>query len=263
MTSCVCFLVDGTLAIDAGGLTSHLSLAEQRRLKAVILTHEHFDHIRDIPAIALNLHHCGAGIGVYATAGVCDTITTHLLNGSVYPEFQKIPAKKPTVTFGLVEPLVPWTIGGYRVLPVPVNHSGGAVGYQITDGEGASVFYTADTGPGLHECWRKVSPQVLLIDATLPDDCQDFARRTRHLTPALLEKELLAFYDCRGYLPIVVAVHMDAGREDGIAAGLAAVSRRIGIPIIIAREGMRIRVGRFNTAASSGLPAARRLLGAA
>ena len=241
-TSCVSFLVDGTLAVEAGGLTSHLSLDEQRRLNAIVLTHEHLDHIRDIPCIALNLYRCGSEINVYSTARVCDTIRTHLLNGRVYPEFQKIPARKPTVNFALVEPLVAQRIDGHSILPVPVNHCSAAVGYQITDGEGSSVFYTADTGPGLLECWRHVSPRLLLIDVTLPDDFERFARKTGHLTPALLEKELLAFRDCRGYLPRVIVVHMDSSLEGRIREEIAAVSGRLGIPITVAREGMRVRV---------------------
>jgi len=241
-TSCVSFLVDDTLAVEAGGLTSHLSLDEQRRLNAIFLTHEHLDHIRDIPGIALNLYRCGGGINVYATAGVCDTISTHLLNGRVYPEFQRIPARKPTVNFVLIEPLVSQRIDGHSILPVPVKHCCAAVGYQITNGDGSSIFYTADTGPGLLECWRHISPRLLMIDVTLPDEFERFARKTGHLTPALLEKELLAFRECRGYLPRVIVIHMDASLEGQIKEELAAVAGRLGIPIIVAREGMQVRV---------------------
>jgi phosphoribosyl 1,2-cyclic phosphodiesterase len=241
-TSCVCFLIDGTLAVEAGGLTSHLSLDEQRRLKAIVLTHEHFDHIRDIPIIALNLYRCGGGISVYAMASVCDTIRDHLLNGTVYPEFQKIPADKPTVSFGFLEPLVTLQIDGHRILPVPVNHFGAAVGFQITDDKGGSVFYTADTGPGLLRCWQCISPQLLMIDVTLPDGCEVFARKTRHLTPHMLENELVAFRGCHGYLPRVVVVHMDFSREDELKEQLDAVAGRLGIPITMAREGMVFNV---------------------
>jgi ribonuclease BN (tRNA processing enzyme) len=241
-TSCVSFLVDGTLAVEAGGLTSHLTLAEQLRLKAIILTHEHFDHVRDIPSIALNFYRGGGEISVFATARVCQTIQSHLLNGRVYPEFQKIPAERPTVSFGLVAPLVPQQIDGHSILPVPVRHFGATVGYQITGAEGGSVFYTADTGPGLTECWRQVSPRLLLIDVTLPDSCEDFARSTGHLTPGLLERELAAFRDCCGYLPRVTVVHMDCGCERQLKGELAAVADRLGVPITIAREGMRLQV---------------------
>jgi phosphoribosyl 1,2-cyclic phosphodiesterase len=241
-TSCVCFLIDGTLAVEAGGLTSRLSLAEQKRLKAIILTHEHFDHIRDVPAIAINLNRCGSGISVYATARVCDTIKDHFLNGTVYPEFQKIPAERPTISFAIIEPLLSIGIDGHRVLPVPVNHSCASVGFQITDGAGRSVFYSSDTGPGLIDCWRRISPHLLIIDVTLSDDGEAFARKTYHLTPCLLEKELVAFRDCRGYLPRVVVVHMDSSHEGRIKEQLAAVSSRLGSPITLASEGMLLVV---------------------
>ncbi len=242
VTSCISFLIDGTLAVEAGSLTSHLSLEEQQQLNAVVLTHEHLDHIRDIPGIALNLYRYRRGIDIYTTARVCDTITTHLLNGRVYPEFQKIPARKPTVRFGLVEPLVSQRVDGHSILPVPVNHSSATVGYQITDNEGSSAFYTADTGPGLLECWRHIAPKLLLVDVTLPDDCINYALKTGHLTPGLLEKELLDFQDCHGYLPRVIVVHMDFSREDKLKEELDALAERLDIPITMAREGMQITI---------------------
>jgi cAMP phosphodiesterase len=241
-TSCVSFLVDGTLAVEAGGLTSHLSLDEQRHINAIVLTHEHLDHIRDIPGIALNLYRCGREVSVYATARVCDAIKTHLLNGRVYPEFQKIPARQPTVKFALVEPLVAQKIDGHSILPVPVKHCSEAVGYQISNGQGGSVFYTADTGPGLLECWRQVSPRLLMIEVTLPDEFERFARKTGHLTPGLLEKELLAFRECRGYLPRVMVIHMDASLEGQLKEELDAVAGRLGIPITVSREDMTVTV---------------------
>ena len=241
-TSCVCFLIDGTLAIDAGGLTSSLSIPEQQKISAVVLTHQHYDHIRDIPGIALNLFLYGGNIQVYSTEAVCDIIKTHMLNGKVYPEFQKIPAKKPTVSFRPVKPFRTRRINGHSILPIPVNHFGNTVGYQITDRDGKSLFYTADTGPDLAECWRHISPELLIVDVTLPNDLEEFARETNHLTPRLLEKELNDFRECRGYLPRVVAVHMDTRLEKKIKRQLAAVSRRLGIPITIARESMEIQL---------------------
>ena len=51
---CACLLIDDILAIDAGGLTSSLSFPAQQNLKAILLTHQHYDHIKDIPTIAMN-----------------------------------------------------------------------------------------------------------------------------------------------------------------------------------------------------------------
>jgi ribonuclease BN (tRNA processing enzyme) len=240
--SCVTFVIDGTLAVEAGGLTSRLSIQEQQKIDAVILTHHHLDHIRDIPCIALNLFCLGASIDIYSTAKVCDVIKDHLLNKVIYPEFQKIPEKKPTVSFQEIEPYGLQWIDGHSILPVPVNHTGAAVGYQISDKQGKNVFYTGDTGPDLAECWRHVSPQLLIIEVTLSNASEHFARRTGHLTANLLEKELISFREIKGYLPEVLAIHMDAMQEPKIREELAAVAENLHTPITVAREGMVLTV---------------------
>ncbi|HKO02488.1 MAG TPA: 3',5'-cyclic-nucleotide phosphodiesterase, partial [Thermoanaerobaculia bacterium] len=48
------YLIDDWLAVDAGTLTSKLSLAQQSRIQAVYITHTHADHIRDLPHLIHN-----------------------------------------------------------------------------------------------------------------------------------------------------------------------------------------------------------------
>ena len=48
------FLVDGVLAVDAGSLTSGLTLEEQESVEAILITHQHFDHCRDLLTFGLN-----------------------------------------------------------------------------------------------------------------------------------------------------------------------------------------------------------------
>lgn len=241
-TGCVCFLIDNTLAIDAGSLTSNLSILNQQKLTAILLTHQHYDHIRDIPGIALNLSLRGASIEVYSTAKVRATIETHLLNGKVYPEFQKLPVRKPTVSLNIVKPYEPQIVDGHSILAVPVNHGDATVGYQVSDKQGKTVFYTADTGPGLSDCWSHVSPQMLIVDVTLPNAYEEFARETGHLTPNLLKQELISFKDRKGYLPQVIAIHMDTGLEPEIKEEIAKVAEALNIPITVAKEGMRLHI---------------------
>ena len=206
------------------------------------MTHQHFDHVRDIPGIALNLFRCGASIQIYSTATVCDIIETNLLNGRIYPQFQRIPEAKPTVRFNVIEPLKPRKVNGHNILAVPVNHSSTTVGYQVSDKQGKSVFYSGDTGPELSECWQSISPQLLIIDVTLPDSFEEYARETGHLTPSLLGQELISFRKCHDYLPRVVAVHMDTSLEPKIRKEIAALSEKLDIPITVAHEGMRIEI---------------------
>jgi ribonuclease BN (tRNA processing enzyme) len=241
-SSCVSLLIDGTLAVEAGGLTSRLTIREQEKIDAVVLTHHHMDHIRDIPGIALNFFRLGACIDVYSTAQVCDAIKEHLLNKTLFPAFHTIPENKPTVSFQEIEPLALQWIDGHAILPVPVKHTGSAVGYQITTRDGKTVFFTGDTGPGLSECWQHISPQLLIIDVTSSNEFEEFSKATGHLTPHLLEEELIRFRELKGYLPGVLTIHMDAAQDAVIRQELDAVEAALDITIDMAHEEMRITI---------------------
>jgi len=95
-TKCISLLIDDILAIDAGGLTSSLSLEAQQKLKALLLTHQHYDHIKDIPALAMNLFLDGGTINIYSIAPVFEAVTSYLLDGKLYPKFLETPPAKPT-----------------------------------------------------------------------------------------------------------------------------------------------------------------------
>jgi len=238
----VSLLIDDTLAIDAGGLTSSLSFEAQRNLRAILLTHQHYDHIRDVPAIAMSLYLHGNTINIYSTQTVYDVLSSHLLDGTLYPKFLEKRGQEPTINFIIIEPLKLEHIAGYSVLAVPVNHSVPTVSYQITSPDGKIVFYTGDTGPGLTSCWQRVSPQLLITEVTAPNKYEEFARQSGHLTPSLLAQELVSFRELKGYLPQVIAVHMNPDLEEEIAGEIVAVAKDLENPITLGYEGMRLRL---------------------
>ncbi len=238
----ISLLIDNVLAIDGGALTSSLSFPAQQKLKAILLTHQHYDHIRDIPAIAMNFFLREAAINIYSILPVYNALATHLLSGEFYPNFLECPEGNPTIKFTIIEPRKIEQIEGYSILAAEVNHTITTVGYQITSPDGKIVFYTGDTGPGLADCWKYVSPQLLIIEVTVPDRYEEFARRTGHLTPSLLKLELISFRELKGYLPAVVVVHMDPRLEKEIKAEIAVVAKALGSSINLAYEGMQLHL---------------------
>lgn len=235
-------VIDDMLAIDAGSLTSSLSFKAQTKLKALLLTHQHYDHIRDLPALAMNLSLRESSIGIYSTRPVHEALKQYLFDGKIYPNFFEPRDGKTVLSFSRLEPHRSVSVQGYAVLPVPVIHPVPAVGYQVMAKRGQTLFYTGDTGPGLYETWRHISPHLLVIEVTVPNRFDDFASESSHLSPDLLKNELLTFKEVKGYLPRVVTVHMNPDLEDEISLQIQEVAADLGADITLAREGMEIEL---------------------
>ena len=110
-------LIDGVLAVDAGGITSALSLPEQKKIETVLLTHHHFDHTRDLVTLAANTgYYWRKQLTVYGLRHTLDIVTDCLLGGKMYTNFFEYPDKeKPTVKLEAIEPYSRKTIAGYDV----------------------------------------------------------------------------------------------------------------------------------------------------
>jgi ribonuclease BN (tRNA processing enzyme) len=241
-TSCNSILIDDVLAVDAGALTARLSFKEQQDLKAILLTHQHYDHVKDIPMLGMNLFLQGKSTELYTTRHVYETLEARLFSDSLYPDFTKFPPDKPVLHFNIVEPGKIANIVDYSVLPVKVNHSVPTVGYQITSRDRKKVFITSDTGPGLEECWAQISPDLLFIEATFPNKDEEFTMQAGHLTPALVQKELESFLKIKAYLPQVILVHVNPLHEKVIKAEVSRVEKALDIKIRIGYEGMQINI---------------------
>jgi ribonuclease BN (tRNA processing enzyme) len=239
------FLVDGTIAIDAGGLTGGLTIDEQDQVETILLTHQHFDHIRDLPFFGLLALDASRQIDVHCSQLVYDVLLQTVLNSAIWLNlFEPVPGGLPAAfRHHPVELGVPFTVKQYQVLPVENRHHPvPVVAYQLTSPEGRRLLYTGDTGPGIRDIWALVEPDVMVTEVTKPNAGEAIARLAGHLTPALLEAELVAFRDQKGYLPRVVVCHVNQRGQVEVEREVAEVARRLQATIEIAREGMRIHL---------------------
>lgn len=241
----VSLLVDRVLALDVGALTSGLSLTDQMRVTSALITHHHFDHVRDLATFGINRYLSGT-VNVYGLKSTLEVVSAHLLNDVLYPDFLRRPSPdKPTFRFHPVEPGKEVIIDGYRVLPLAIRHGNvPALGYSVSSSGEKSFFYTGDTGGGCCACWEVVSPDLLIIETCMSDAFESTARESGHLTPRLLRQELLDFKGLKGYLPPVLAVHMNLAMEEMIAEEVKQVAAELGAEITLAREGMRVALQR-------------------
>lgn len=239
-TGCVCLLVDDVMALDAGNLTSSLSFEAQLALKYVVITHPHFDHMRDMPALGMNLSLQEGSLDVFAIEPVFEMLEKTLVNDTVYPDYFRRPPEKPALRKHVLKIGEESSVGPYRVLPIPMAHSVPAAGIQITGPNGEKLFFSGDCGPGIK--WGAVAPDLLIIETTALNKYDKFAHDSGHLTPALLEKELAALQEGLGYLPKVVTIHMNPLDEAEIRAELDRAGSNLGIHIETAYEGLCIEL---------------------
>ena len=235
-------LIDNTLAIDAGSLTSALSLPQQKQLETILLTHHHFDHTRDLVTLAANATYCWRRqLKVYALRVTLDVVVPCLLDGKMYVNFLEYPSKaEPAILVETIEPYIRKIIAGYDVLAVPMKHSVPTVGYQITSFDGKSLFYTGDTTVGISDCWQHISPQLIITELTGLNEHEDWLKKVGHLSAQMLKEELVQFRQLKGYIPRVICIHIGNLYEQQIREEVAQVAEELQADISLGHEDMKV-----------------------
>src|SRR6185369_3087647 len=85
------FLIDRQVALDAGSLGFGLTLAEQRRVRHVVVSHTHADHTASLPIFVAEVYpFLKAPIVIHAPPVVLSGLRRHVFNGRVWPDFRRI-----------------------------------------------------------------------------------------------------------------------------------------------------------------------------
>jgi len=189
------FLLDGNILIDAGTITSLLTLEEQVKIDYVLVTHAHLDHVRDIMFLADNICYLQKDrpLTIIATHNIIDTLRTYLFNNIIWPDFSLLPTpEKPVLKFMAIRPGETIKLDNITVTAILVHHVIETVSYAIETND-ASVVIVGDTGP-TEETWKIANGinnlKAVFIETSLPNGMQDVADMTGHLTPSGLKQEL-------------------------------------------------------------------------
>jgi ribonuclease BN (tRNA processing enzyme) len=238
----VSFLIDDIIAVDAGSISSGLTLREQENIKAILISHGHYDHIKEIPTFAFNNSHRTTKI--FAISQTLDILSSRFMDGIIYPNFTQRTSflKQPSLELCPMEPFKPTSFLGYRIVAIPVNHALNTVGFEVTDKEEKKLFYTGDTKSGLSSVWENISPHVLVTEVTFPNRLKDLAENSGHLYPRMLKKELKDFSRINGYLPKVFVVHVFPRFEEEIAREIEGVAKELKCSLRIVSEDEKLVV---------------------
>jgi cAMP phosphodiesterase len=192
-----CFLVDDVLALDAGALTSTLSLERLCKVDHVLVGHSHFDHVKDLPLLAdLVIGRRDKPVTIHASRECARALRENMFNDALWPDFTRIPSRKaPVLQIKTFKAGSSFKVGPYSVRSIPVSHPVESCGFVISDGE-STLAMSGDTGP-TERLWKVLNQteklKALLLETSFPNAMQALADVSGHLTPHTLASELTKF----------------------------------------------------------------------
>ena len=188
-------LINGSIALDAGSITSSLRITEQADIKHILISHAHLDHLLDIGFLADNIiGRIAQPVEIAGTNHVINNMMRFILNNRIWPDFTRIPTPlAPVLKTRKIKQRVPFTLGGLTITAFPVNHTVPCWGFLIHELSAGTIVYSGDTGP-TRELWnaakRSQDLLAIFIEVSFPNRLQNLADRARHFTPQTMAKEL-------------------------------------------------------------------------
>ncbi len=231
------FLVNDTIAIDAGSLGFALSVDQLSRVEHVIITHSHLDHVASLPiAIAEVFPRLRRPMRVYAIPEVLSAIQEHLLNGTIWPDFSQIKmlgSDQMSVVLVPIHPGETFEIDGVKFTPILVNHEVATTGL-IAETTDATVAFTSDTCR-TDAIWAAANTRSTLravfVDCSFPDEMEELAIQSGHLTPRLVAAEAAKLTRPAE----IICVHIKPANRDVVLKQLASHHPQRIIPVEIGK----------------------------
>ena len=210
-------VVNENLLIDAGTGVGDLTVDNMCLIRHIFFTHSHLDHVTCMPFLAdtvFSRHE--THVELCGLPETLEAVRTHILNGTIWPDFTTIPPEQPLLCYRPVQRGEKVMVGNLAVTVIPVNHSVPGVGYLVDDGHHAFAF-SGDTTSN-RTFWDALNAHprldLLIVEVGFPDAQRTLAKISKHYTAALLAKDIVRL---RHRVPIYIT-HMKPGLEEQILA---------------------------------------------
>lgn len=206
----ISYLINDTLAVDAGSLGLYGTPHTQAKIQHVLISHTHIDHTATLPIFLENAYEAKADcVTVHGSDAVLESLQGDIFNDRTWPDFVALSGgAAPFLKLARLEPGRPVDLEGLRITPVEVNHVVPTLGFLIEDDD-VAVVIASDTGP-TEELWKLANEsrklKAVFLEAAFPNALSDLARVSKHLTPALFGAEVRKLKRPT----TVVAVHIKA-----------------------------------------------------
>ncbi|MCG5499408.1 3',5'-cyclic-nucleotide phosphodiesterase [Ectothiorhodospira lacustris] len=216
-------MIDDDILIDCGTGVGDLSLEAMARIRHLLITHTHLDHIACLPLLVDTLFSRlqSRPLVIHARADCMHIIHDHIFNWQIWPDFFELPEReRPVVQFDAMVPDIPLHLDGRRIDMLPVAHSVPAVGYRV-ERDGVAFAFSGDTTSN-DVFWDALNAHdaldLLFVECAFPDRDQALGQRAGHYCPSLLAKDLAKLR----HAPRVGITHLKPGEEDGVFEALEA-----------------------------------------
>lgn len=192
-----CFIINDSVSIDAGSLAMGTNLEQKQKIRNVVLTHAHLDHIAGLPLFIDDLFaNLTEPIRIHAEKEVIEILERDIFNWDIYPRFSELSNENGAVMeYIAFERGREFCVRDLRFIAVGVNHKVPTVGFIVSD-EKTSFAISSDTAE-MDEFWQEVNNvkrlDALLIECAFPDQLYDLALVSHHLTPKILQSEIVKF----------------------------------------------------------------------
>lgn len=217
------YLINDSVAIDAGSIGICGTPAQQRQVRNIFLTHSHIDHIATLPIFLDNIFEPGRDpVVVHGHTQLIADLQRHVFNDVIWPDFVRLSQPgREFLRLNTLEAEVPYSVDGLTITPVLVNHLVTTHGYIVTDGF-STVVFGADSGP-TDRIWELAAgspgPCSVILEACFPNAMHHLACISKHLTPELFAAEVAKM----PALKTIIAVHIKATRRADVTSELNAL----------------------------------------
>lgn len=223
---CIGAVINDCLAIDAGTLGMVWPLERQQKIRNILLSHSHMDHIATLPLLLDNVYREGDTCPViHATDATIGALRQHVFNDSIWPDFVRLSQEEtPFLRLRTLVDEEEFQCGSFSVTSVPLNHIVPTSGFVVRHSE-YTVAFISDTRP-TDRVWELLSTiqdlKAVFLECSFPNSHRELAHKSGHLCPEQFvgEVDKLGRDDVR-----IIACHLKPSHYEAIADELAALGR--------------------------------------
>jgi len=209
-----CFVVNDSVAIDAGSLAFSCTDKQRQKIRDVVISHTHLDHIAGLPIFIDDLFaRLTEPVRIHVAKEMAKVLERDVFNWDIYPRFSELTNDHGNVMeYRIFEAGTRFSAAQFDIMPVLVNHNQPSAGFIVSDGI-SSIGITGDTAE-TDQIWNAFSAckdlKAIFVECAFPDEMETLAKASHHLTPQRLVNELgKVELDCPVYVSNIKAMYRE------------------------------------------------------